>query len=343
LVRQNTMQRPLNRLSLRRLSLRRLSFKPVADWLVYLLVRIFICVVQALHIETCATVSRLLAVLANDIVGLRRSTVDENLRHVFPGLDPRQRRALGRRMWAHLFLMVCEVAHAPRKIRVTNFRQYITFQNKRRLVEIALSDRPFVLVTGHYGNFELGGFITGLLGFPTFTVARTLDNPYLHRFVNRFRGLKGQFILPKQGSAQQVDAVLKSGGALSLLGDQDAGPTGCWVDFLGRPASCHKALALFSLAGDAPLVVAYARRLGAPLHFEVGCPGAVDPRDGGEESASVVSLTRWYNQHLERIILAQPDQYWWVHRRWKGQPGRRRRRKRPVPANNQALPADKAA
>ena len=305
-----------------------MSIKAVTDWLVYLLVRIFVCVVQSLHIETCASVARGLAVVACDIVGLRRNVVEENLRHVFPRHSPRERRAMARRMWEHLFLMVCEVAHAPRKIHETNFRDYIDFVNKRELVEAALARRPFVLITGHFGNFELGGFMTGMLGFPTFTIARTLDNPYLNRYINQFRGSKGQFMLPKQGSARMVDVVLKSGGALSLLGDQNAGPNGCWVEFLGRPASCHKALALFTLTGDAPLVVAYARRRGRPMQFEICCPGVADPREGGDETASVKSLTQWYNRQLEQAILADPDQYWWVHRRWKGKPGRRRRKSR---------------
>ena len=74
---------------------------------------------------------------------------------------------------------------------------------------------------------------------PTFTVARTLDNPFLDRFLNRFREAKGQFIVDKQGSAGQIDDVLARGGKLVLLGDQHAGPKGCWVDFFGRQASCH--------------------------------------------------------------------------------------------------------
>lgn len=315
-----------------------MSARTLTDYLVYLLVRVFICVVQTLPLETCEQLAGLLAWVAADVLGLRRAVADENLRHVFPALDERQRRALARRMWRHLLLMVCEVAQAPRKIHDTNFNRYIEFRDKRRLVEVALRPRPFVLVTGHFGNFELGGFMTGLLGFPTFTIARTLDNPYLNKYINRFRGSKGQYILPKQGSAHQVDAVLKAGGALSLLGDQHAGPTGCWVNFLGRPASCHKALALFALAGDAPLVVAYACRRGGPMRFEVGCTGVADPRQGGPETASVTALTEWYNQHLERIILAHPEQYWWIHRRWKGQPGRRPRRRRaaPNPSANRA-------
>lgn len=299
--------------------------RQLTDWLVYLLVRFFVCLIQAVSLETCQTVSRWVAVIACDLIGIRRATVDENIRHVYPDATPQQRRKMARGMWEHLLLMVCEIAHAPRKIHETNWREYIHIHQKELAVRYLLDQRPIVLVSGHYGNFELTSYIIGLLGFPSFSIARRLDNPYLDRYVNLFRSANGQFILPKDGSAAQVDAVLRSGGTIALLGDQSAGTKGCWVDFLGRPASCHKAVALFTLVSGAPLLVCFGRRVGGPLQFEMGVESVADPQQGGAELAGVKPLTRWYNAALERIILAEPAQYWWLHRRWKGDPNARRR------------------
>jgi KDO2-lipid IV(A) lauroyltransferase len=298
--------------------------KALTDWLVYLAVRIVICVVQTLRLETCHQLARLLAVLACDIIRLRFRVVDDNIRHALPDLSPTQRRILARRMWEHLLLMVCEIAHVPRKVHATNWRRYFRIARQRELVRYLLDQRPAVVVSGHFGNFELGSYMTGLLGFPGHTIARPLDNCYLNRFVNSFRAAYGQFILPKEGSAAQVEAVLDAGGLISLLGDQHAGPKGCWVDFLGRPASCHKAVAVFTLTGGAPLVVAYAKRVGGPLQFELGLMGVADPQVPGAELANVKTLTRWYNALLEQAIRRAPEQYWWVHRRWKGEPPRKR-------------------
>lgn len=299
--------------------------KPLTDYLAYFFVRVFVCVIQALPMGACQTIAQMLAYLANDLLGVRRKVIDDNLRHAFPHLTPGQRRRLSRGMWNHLFLMICEIAHVPRKIHETNWRDYVRITSIRELTGYLLEERPTIIVSGHFGNFEVAGYVCGLLGFPSFTIARTLDNPHLNRFVNRFRGEHGQFILPKKGSSKAVEAVLGAGGIISLLGDQFAGKKGCWVDFLGRPASCHKALALFTLTTGAPMVVSYARRAGRPLHFEIGLAGAVDPARPDEHQASVTTLTQWYNRMLERIIIAAPDQYWWLHRRWKGQPPRRRR------------------
>jgi KDO2-lipid IV(A) lauroyltransferase len=189
--------------------------------------------------------------------------------------------------------------------------------DKREVVGRLLSDRPVVFVSGHYGNFELSSFMLGLFGFPSYSIARPLDNPYIDRALNQFRGMYGQHILPKQGCAGDVDDLLKSGGTLALLADQHAGPKGCWVDFFGRPASTHKAIGLFSLGSDAPLVMSYCRRTGGPLHCVLGAAAVADPRGNRPEVANVRALTQWYTRRLEDVIRAEPSQYWWLHRRWR--------------------------
>ena len=299
-----------------------MSKKEFAQWLVYVLVRVFVCLIQTLPLESCQHLARCLAFLACDILRVREQVVTDNLRSVFPDLSADERHVLARRMWEHLFLMICEIAHAPRKIHRTNWTQFIDMPNRQGFVSRLLDSRAKIVVSAHFGNFEVAGYACGLLGFPTFTVARRLDNPYLDRYVNRFRGANGQFIIPKDGSANQIQTILSAGGALTLLGDQHAGTKGCWIDFFGRPASCHKAIAVFSLTTGAPLLVAYAKRTRRPLHFEAGLFAIADPADDGDEMTGVKPLTQWYNSKLEQLILTAPDQYWWLHRRWKPPPKR---------------------
>jgi KDO2-lipid IV(A) lauroyltransferase len=292
-------------------------FKIVGDFLIYLFVRLMICLVQSVRIETCVAASRRLAVLVNDVIRKRGDVVDENLRLAFPELTADERRRLSQRMWEHLFLMVIEMAHAPRKIHDTNWRDYIQVRDIGGTIRRLFADRPHVTVSAHFGNFELAGFVFGLFGFEMFSVARPLDNRFLDRFVRDFRSANFLKILAKNGSAGEISDLLACRGTLSVLADQHAGPKGCWVDFFGRPASTHKAIALFSLANDAPLVVGYFRRLGGPMHFEMGIEAVADPRSLGPDQQGVAGLTQWYTHCLEQIIRRDPDQYWWVHRRWK--------------------------
>jgi Kdo2-lipid IVA lauroyltransferase/acyltransferase len=295
------------------------------DFAVYLFVRLAIALVQALPLNVCERGAELFATFFSRVLGIRRPIVEENLCTAFPELTAPERQAINWQMWRHLFLMTAEIAHTPRKVHETNWKQHSHIVNQELFVRTLLSGRPLVLISAHFGNFELGGYLMGLFGFPTYTVARRLDNPYLDRFVNDFRGRTGQFMLPKKGSRDMIQDVLKRGGILTLLGDQAAGEKACWVNFFGRPASTHKAVAAFSLANAAPTMVSYARRLSRPLHYEVGPEAICDPRDGDFQFGSIPLLAQWYTSHLESLVRRSPEQYWWLHRRWKGQPPPRRR------------------
>ena len=134
--------------------------------------------------------------------------------------------------------------------------------------------------------------------------------------------------LDKQGSSSQIQTVLETGQALALVGDQHAGPKGCWVDFLGRPASCHKAIGLFTLTSGAPLLVLAATRRGQPMQFDFEILGLADPEQDDPACANVTTLTQFYNDHLGAAIRAHPEQYWWIHRRWKGTPPKRKAARR---------------
>jgi KDO2-lipid IV(A) lauroyltransferase len=289
----------------------------VLDYLVYVAVRIFICIIQAVRIETGQTVARALAWLCCDLLHIRRGVVDDNLAHAFPEMSPEERQRLARGMWEHLFLLVLEVAHTPRKIHETNWRDYVKLVNERELMHRLLADRPLLIVSAHLGNFEVGGYVLGLLGFPTYTVARTLDNPYLDAFVNRFRGGTGQHIIPKNGGVDQIIDVLEDGGTMTFLADQYAGAKGCWVNFFGRPASAHKSIALLALENNAWVSASSTTRLERPMRFEMYNYELIDPVAPDNDLRTVKELTQWYTTRLEELIRRCPNQYWWLHRRWK--------------------------
>jgi KDO2-lipid IV(A) lauroyltransferase len=216
--------------------------------------------------------------------------------------------------------MVVEIAHAERVIRKTTWRRYLRFHDMEKMVRLLWADRPKVILSGHYGNFELAAFLFGVFGFRIYSVARELDNPLLDRFVTRFRESRGQRILPKKGSAPDVALVLEDNGAIGLLGDQAAGPRGCWVDFFGRPASVHTAIGVFALSSSAPIMVCSATRRRGLFDYDLRIDGVADPAAGGPEVADVKAVSQWYTSLLEMAIRRGPAQYWWVHRRWRGSP-----------------------
>jgi KDO2-lipid IV(A) lauroyltransferase len=296
------------------------------DWLAYIILRCLVCGISCLSLERCDRISRLLSVILADWTSLRRKVTDRNLQLVYGSLSPRELSRLRREMWHHLLLMVCEIVHAPRKIHRTNWRNHIYLRDKRQMIDLLMDERATIVVTGHFGNFEVAGYVTGLLGIQSATIARPLDNPLVNDYLLEFRSGTGQKILPKIGSSAAVQELLESNGTLCILADQFAGRKGCRVEFFGHVTSCHKSLALFVLSAKAPMMVTYARRLNRPLRFEVGVTGVADPLLGSDGSAapdyldSVPAMTRWYNQKLEEAIRLSPEQYWWLHRRWRDLP-----------------------
>jgi KDO2-lipid IV(A) lauroyltransferase len=295
------------------------------QYLGYVALRLLICVVQALPLEVCKSGADFLGWLFHHVLRIRRRVVLENLRHAYPQLSAAQREGLALAMWRHLFLFAAEVAHTSRHIHATNWKRKIDCRGAATLVRLLLDDRALVLVSGHFGNFEVCGYVLALFGYRMHAVARTLDNPYIDRWIAGFRSSSGMKILSKNDDYQRIVDVLASRGVVGFLADQAAGDKGCWVPFFGRPASAHKAIALFSLHHDAPVIVGGCRRVGGPLEYELSLEALADPRSAAPEVAGVRELTAWYTAQLESLVRRAPEQYWWLHRRWKGNPPERRR------------------
>ena len=296
------------------------------DYAAYLILRIVICVMQSLSLETGHTFAKGLAFLFTEILPARQKLLRENLTIAFPGMTDAERHRIGRKMWEHLFLMLVEIAHAPRKVRERNWADHVRLVGVRPLMAYLRQDRPVIVVTGHFGNFELGGFLLGVLGYPTHSVARTLDNRYVNDFIKQFREATGQFLISKNEGYEDILHVLENKGTMAFLADQSAGHKGCFVDFFGKPASTYKAIALLSLQYDAPIVVTAATRVNwTPLQFQMCASAELDPRHLPEGIQNVKQITQWYTHELEKLITKQPEQYWWIHRRWKDQQEKSRR------------------
>ncbi|GHT10080.1 lipid A biosynthesis lauroyl acyltransferase [Planctomycetales bacterium] len=297
--------------------------KRFTDYLVYLVVRILFCTVQSLSLKMGQQFAKILAVVFTDIIPVRRVLLYSNLQTAFPDLTRDERHRLIRSMWQHLVLMGVEISLANRKIRDTNWTDHIELVGAEPLLDLLNQDRPLILVTGHFGNFEIGGFTLGVLSHPSHSVARTLDNPYLNRFIKDFRESTGQYLIPKKGGANDIIHVLENNGLMAFLTDQAASKKDCTVDFFGKPAQTFKAIAVTALQYKVPIVVCYALRkknnagVFLPLQFEVHINGVLDTTNLPPDIQSITDITQWYTQKLEDGIRRAPDQYWWIHNRWK--------------------------
>lgn len=300
----------------------------MVDFIVYIIVRFFVALAQALPISLSMGLVRLLAFVFTYVLKLRRELVEENIRCAFPQYTEAEIQHITHQMWIHLFTLCLEIAIINRKVHETTWKDHLHLHNVNQFVHTIISGRPQAVITAHYGNFEAAGYTLGLLGFPTYSIARTLDNPYLNRFVNSFRSSTGQHIVPRDKAAEILPEVIKQHGAIGFLSDQHAGDRGVWVTCLNRETSCPKGVAVFALSDNVPCAVGFARRInGVPLQFDIWISDYLDPAENTPDSQSVVSITQWYNRAFERMISSDPTQYWWIHRKWRKKPERKNRAK----------------
>ena len=264
------------------------------------------------------------------LLPFRRAVVLENLRRVFgEGVPEAEVERLAQAHYAHLWRLFAEFVRfrwmsAERKAAI------VSVENVEVFARAFERGKGILVLTGHFGNWEVAT-VAGLNQFPQMRgrihfVRRPIKPRWLDRFVNwRFRHA-GFGVLPKRGSLDAILDRLAAGDAIVFPFDQHAGPPdGIEVDFFGHPAWTFKSLALIALASDAHVLPAASWRKDDSTHvlrFE-GPLAAIACADVGEE---IRRNTRAYNAALERLILRHPEQWYWVHRRWKRSARRAARR-----------------
>ncbi len=298
--------------------------KPLLDWLVYVAVRLTVCVIQAMPDGVARGFADVLAAVAYRVDKRHRKVATENLTFAFPEKTPAEITRLVKGCYRHFATLVVEIAVLPKKLRVENWRRYASLVGGEGVLTALLDDRPVLIVTAHFGNWEMAGYVLGLIGFRTSAIARTLDNPHLERFFKQFRQRTGQTILDKNTDYERIVSTLQRGGKVATLGDQDAGGKGVFVQFFNRSASSHKAVALLALQYDAVMLVVGVPRVrsGANWHYHIVCEDVIDPREYATQGNAVKLMTQRYHDSLAAMIRRYPEQYFWLHRRWKSQPKR---------------------
>jgi Kdo2-lipid IVA lauroyltransferase/acyltransferase len=303
----------------------------------YVAFRTIVCVVDILPVRTSIRLAEAMAWVIHRVLPkklTRYAVARDNIRQAFgKRYTDRQVDEIIRRMWVHLFRVVVEIVQVRRKLRLYNCADVVQFKGRDESVRLLCSGRPVIILSGHFGNWEIASGTFGMFGFPMGVVARDLDNPYLHRWFERFRRQTGHTLISKRGGGSNMLEMLEGRGHLGLMGDQDAGSTGLFVDFFGKPASTFKSIALLAIEYRAYIAVGYAIRLPDDferhrwVRYEIGYADLIDTEQFTSPDA-VRQVTQRFTTALERAIALAPEQYFWVHRRWKSVPKERVRRRR---------------
>jgi KDO2-lipid IV(A) lauroyltransferase len=246
----------------------------------------------------------------------RRRVALRNLARAFEGDRPiADRQRLGRRSFEHLGMNIVEAC-------VFAFRPTATLLSRVDMVGIehlekaSAEGRGILLLTAHLGNWELLAASHALTAFGLSVVVRPLDDVMLDRVVERFRRRSGVALIPKRGGLRQILDALRRGRMVGVLLDQNASRgEGVFAPFFGTPASTSRSLALVSLRSGAPVVPVFIRRLPDGRHrveIESALPFPVD--------GDVAAYTAAFNRSIEDAIRRAPDQWFWLHERWRTRP-----------------------
>lgn len=261
------------------------------------------------------TVRMLLAMLPK----LRR-IADFNLQLAFPEWNDAQRAETIRNMTRYLGWQAVEFACFPRYTR-KNIEQIIEIEGHENFIEAQKRAKGVLILTGHIGAWELSSFGHAVYGYPMHYLARPLDNARLDAFVNHYRGLSGNEPIYKNESARAVLKSLNNAGIVGILADQNTLPEeGVFVNFFGKTACTTTGIARLALHTGAAVVPGYAYWDTAARKYKLRFDPAVEIVETGDSDRDIFENTQKFAKITEGIIRKFPDQWVWVHARWKARP-----------------------
>jgi KDO2-lipid IV(A) lauroyltransferase len=293
---------------------------PARDLATYLLLRTVVVFLYLAGVENALKVACFLGRVMWKHYHRGRQRAIENLEASFPEKDRDWIERTGRRSFEQVVMLTADILFTPRLVKKYNWRNYSSYRGVERAKWLMQEGGGLLMVTGHYGNFEIMGYLLGLFGFNVYSVARPLDNRFVNDHLYGVRRLAGQKIIDKKGASRMMDKLVLQGATVCFIADQDAGRKGVFVDFFGRKASTYKSIALLAATRNVPIGVGYSRRIGDRFLFEIGVNRIIFPEEWAGRDDPIKWITSEYTAAIEQFVREDPSQYWWLHRRWKHRP-----------------------
>ena len=243
-----------------------------------------------------------------------RRVARTNLSFAYPDLDHAGRERMIDGVFANIARMLFSLARFPH-LNVSNIRDWISYDGLDNYLSAKAVGRGVLIATAHLGNWELSAFAHALMTEPMNIMVRPLDNPLIDSFVENRRTLSGNRLIYKKDAARAVIKALKNNEAVGILIDQNTSPSeGIFINFFGKPACAGSAFAKLAHHTGAPVISGFAVWDQAAHRYVLRFYPQIEMT--GNEAVD----TRQIHSTLEQIIRQYPDQWMWIHRRWKTRP-----------------------
>ncbi len=266
--------------------------------------------------ERAEAVGRTLGRLYRALDGRRRRLALRNLALAYPEMSRDEIKALSIAVFEHFGGLAGDLLHALDE-PLDSLVSRIAIEGIDHPRAALASGRGFFFLTPHLGSWEYSAIAAGAHGFPMSVIGRPLDNPLLDRLVQRLRMRSGNAVIPKADAARPILKLLREGGTIGILADQRARkPDAVIVPFFGRPAATTSSLARLVDRTEALVVPAACIRI-APARYRLRFEPPLDVRTLSPEERQTEALTARLNREMERLIRGHPEQWLWLHTRWR--------------------------
>jgi KDO2-lipid IV(A) lauroyltransferase len=276
----------------------------------------------ALPISAQAAFATLAARVARRLDARHSNAAREFLAQAFGAkLTPEERERRVLDAWKFFFTMLARTSRLDREVERDGFEAHFEVNYGPGVKEAIAARRGWIVVTPHLGDFEAGAFALPRIGLsPVYVVSRPPRNRFLSIAVQRQRDARGFRLLHRHGAMEDVSKILKAGGTLVMMLDQRARKRTVVAPFFGRPANCERAPGILMRRLSVPVLVGWAEALERPWHYRVHFPRVFEPQDFARSSPEEVATA--LNRAMEEMILSRPEQYFWLHDRYRKAPAR---------------------
>jgi Kdo2-lipid IVA lauroyltransferase/acyltransferase len=291
--------------------------KNTKSYIEYLLVRAMLGGLGSLPKPLSVGIGLGLGRLSYHLLPHLRRTGEINLKIAYPDKSDEERREILKGCYESLGRLLGEFSHFPH-IKADELEKFVVNDGEDNYRAAERLGRGMIFLTSHLGPWELSSFAHSAFGTPHSFVVRPLDNPYLEDYVERIRGRFGNRPIDKRGALKVALRTLRDGGAVGILADLNSQPhEGVFVPFFGRPACTTIGVALLALKSEAPVLPIFVRWDKSRKKFILRCEPALKLIRTGDNKQDVLENTAMFTSVIERHIRSHPEQWLWVHKRWK--------------------------
>ena len=285
----------------------------------YLALRGVVAGLGAVSLETAGRFGARLGALGYRPLGIRRFVVERQIAAAFPGLGHAEVARIARASYENLGRTSIEAALLARLGRDAVLDLFEGSDSWEPVAEAQRAGQGIIFVTGHLGNWELGGAYLAARGLQFEAIARRMKNPLFDRYLTSTRSRIGMRVIYDADAVRRTPRALREGAAVAFVADQGVlGLASTFVPFFGRPAKTPRGPAVFALRFSVPMFFASAVRQPGGRYRMIIDPIPVD-RTGDRERDVDATVAR-YTRVLEGWVRRYPEQYLWHHRRWRRQP-----------------------